>query len=180
MVADIDLDSEVLRFLGPLRFDIYAAYRLFSLKTYKARLSYCKDWDTRKPLPPTSEAITATTGGANWVTVDTDKFVTILALLVPWISMTNKMTNNLELGGDMMKIMFVRRKVGWFKLVRSFLSFDDKASQESHKCVEFIDCNAFRLEPLGKKNTYMNVDGEVTEYETTQAVVKQDGWKLCC
>lgn len=40
MLADIDIDSEVLRFLGPLRFDLWGVWCALKLKPYRAKLSY--------------------------------------------------------------------------------------------------------------------------------------------
>lgn len=38
LLADIDLDSEFLRFMGGARFDVYAAMRLCWIKTHRAKL----------------------------------------------------------------------------------------------------------------------------------------------
>ena len=45
VIADIDIESEKLRFLGILRNDVWAAWRVLHLRTYKAKFSYldCKD-----------------------------------------------------------------------------------------------------------------------------------------
>ena len=40
MIADIDIDSEVLRCLGTLRFDLWGAYLGIRLPSYAVRLSY--------------------------------------------------------------------------------------------------------------------------------------------
>jgi diacylglycerol kinase family enzyme len=49
-IADVNLDAEPLRPIGPLRFDILAAWRLISSRLYSGRLSYLPADDTDAKL----------------------------------------------------------------------------------------------------------------------------------
>ncbi len=40
LLSDIDIESEVLRYIGEIRFFIWSFIRLFQLRRYKAELSY--------------------------------------------------------------------------------------------------------------------------------------------
>ena len=40
IIADIDIESEALRFLGSTRFDLWGALRVLSLRRYRAKFSY--------------------------------------------------------------------------------------------------------------------------------------------
>ncbi len=40
MIADIDIESERIRFLGVLRNDIWGAWRVLNLRNYRAKFSY--------------------------------------------------------------------------------------------------------------------------------------------
>jgi sphingosine kinase len=40
IIADIDIESEAIRFLGSLRMDVWAVWRVLSLRTYRAKFSY--------------------------------------------------------------------------------------------------------------------------------------------
>lgn len=40
MLSDIDIESEVLRYIGEIRFFIWSFIKLFQLRRYKAELSY--------------------------------------------------------------------------------------------------------------------------------------------
>lgn len=53
-IADIDMGSEFMRFLGGLRFEVYSVWRWLFLRRYLGRLSYT---ETDAPLPPLSEPI---------------------------------------------------------------------------------------------------------------------------
>ena len=66
IVADVDLESEVLRVLGPLRFDVYAVWRMMALRRYSAEFSY---------LPAGADDTVAPLGSPvpeNWVTIADD------------------------------------------------------------------------------------------------------------
>jgi len=53
-LADIDMGSEFLRFLGGFRFELYSLWRWLFLRRYMARLSYT---ESETPLPPLNEPI---------------------------------------------------------------------------------------------------------------------------
>jgi sphingosine kinase len=40
IIADIDIESEKLRYMGEARFTVYALQRIASLRTYRAKLWY--------------------------------------------------------------------------------------------------------------------------------------------
>ena len=40
LISDIDIDSEVIRWMGSIRFTIYALLKIIQFKTYRGRLSY--------------------------------------------------------------------------------------------------------------------------------------------
>ena len=43
IIADVDIESEPLRFMGDLRFHIWGLYKIAQLNKYRGRLSYLKD-----------------------------------------------------------------------------------------------------------------------------------------
>ena len=61
LAADIDIESESLRFLGNLRFDVYALIRVLWLRKYKGRFSYLPPPPSSSP-PPVSPAPGSATG----------------------------------------------------------------------------------------------------------------------
>ena len=40
IISDIDINSEVLRWMGSTRFTIYGVYRLMSVRHYQGKLQY--------------------------------------------------------------------------------------------------------------------------------------------
>ena len=71
IIADIDIESEAIRFMGFLRMDIWAVWRVLNLRTYKAKFSYLPPSEENVTLPPLSEPIPSDGG---WVTSE-DTFI---------------------------------------------------------------------------------------------------------
>jgi len=70
LIADIDIESEVLRWLGWLRMEVYSAWRVLNLRSYRAKLTYLPPAATTlDALPPLSEPLPAEQG---WVTMEDD------------------------------------------------------------------------------------------------------------
>ena len=92
LIADCDIESEALRFLGPVRSDVWAVYRgLLCRRRYRARFSY---------LPPGADAAAEGAGGKpaapgeggelpeGWRVIEDD-------LLVFWVCNTSHAAHNM-------------------------------------------------------------------------------------
>jgi sphingosine kinase len=66
IVSDIDIESEAIRFLGSLRFDVWAVWRVLTLRTYRARFSYVPA-GKHVEVPPLCEPLSK-----DWVTEEDD------------------------------------------------------------------------------------------------------------
>lgn len=75
VISSIDIDSEVLRTLGPLRFDLWGVYCVLTGKSYRAKFTYLpaqpRQQPETEPLPALAEEITST----KWVTEEDDYYV---------------------------------------------------------------------------------------------------------
>lgn len=67
MIADIDIDSEVLRCLGSARIDIWAALCGLRMRRYKGRLSYLPLDGTNSPMPSLDDPVPS-----NWKVIEDD------------------------------------------------------------------------------------------------------------
>ncbi len=68
LIADIDIESEVLRWMGWIRMEVYSAWRVLNLRSYRAKLSYLpRTAPTLQELPPLSKSLTKQEG---WVTME--------------------------------------------------------------------------------------------------------------
>jgi sphingosine kinase len=71
MIADIDIESECIRWAGFLRMDIWGVVRVLFLRKYRAKFSYLPPIGGKKiiSMPPLSEPIPDSKG---WVTCEDD------------------------------------------------------------------------------------------------------------
>jgi sphingosine kinase len=71
-IADIDIESEAIRFMGFLRMDIWGAWRVLNLRKYRAKFSYLPPTGDRQDgvtLPPLDEPLPQNEG---WITCEDD------------------------------------------------------------------------------------------------------------
>lgn len=72
------MNSEFLRFLGGLRFEVYSVYRIFALRKYNGRLTYST---TSTELPPLNQPI----NDPSFVRIES-RFLNALFPSIPYIS----------------------------------------------------------------------------------------------
>jgi diacylglycerol kinase family enzyme len=72
MLADIDIDSEVIRFVGSLRFDLWAVWCVLHLKKYRAKLSYLPAKSKTDTIMPTLGEPIDSGKNKDWVTEEDD------------------------------------------------------------------------------------------------------------
>jgi len=85
MIADIDMDSEVLRCLGTLRFDLWGAYLGLRLRSYSVRLSYLplsKNGDNVE-MPALEDQVPST-----WTTIEDN-------IVLLWVSQVSHASSHL-------------------------------------------------------------------------------------
>ena len=82
LIADVDLESEVIRWAGSLRMDLFSLYAIFRNRTYRARFSFlpCEEGGTSLgeavQLPPLDMPLSDKDG---WVSIE-DDFLMVRAL----------------------------------------------------------------------------------------------------
>ena len=71
MIADIDIESECIRWAGFLRMDIWGVVRMLFLRKYRAKFSYLPptQQDKKAILPPLSEPLS---DSEEWVICEDD------------------------------------------------------------------------------------------------------------
>lgn len=167
IVADIDIDSELIHFMGEIRFDLWAVLRILWLRRYRARFSYLephrsssKDGDSMPPLsePPPSD----------WKTIETD-FILFWASQVSHASMSNHQSPYSRLDDGVFQVFILRSGLSKLRLIQILLGLSSGTHVQAHG-VEFVECVAYRLEPL-TPGSYNDLDGEVIESGPIQAHV---------
>ena len=172
LIADCDLDSECLRWLGALRADIWAVYRgILFPKKYRARFSYLPPQNSkllgaRTPkieMPKFDEPLSK-----EWVTIEDD-------ISVFWVCNTSHASFNMftcpmsKMNDGVFYILIVRSSVSRLRLLQILLKLDSGKHIECDG-LEVVCCSAYRLEPL-TDNTYNDLDGELIEDGPIQASI---------
>lgn len=173
-IADVDIESEILRFLGYLRIILWTVWRLLALRTYKVRLSYL-------PPPPTPPTTIVTTlpplpkitdpTPSNWEVIEDD-------IILIWVCQTTHTAYDVftspssKLNDGLFHILLIRKSCSRYNLLKFLLQLEHGTHIHT-KGVEVIPCVAFRLEPLeGQWRSFNDVDGEVVDKGPIQAVIK--------
>ncbi len=107
MISDIDIDSECIRFLGILRNDIWGAWLVLNLRSYRAKFSY---------LPAESPAGGGDKGSctkidedapSNWITIE-DEFVLFWASQVSHAAFNVQQSPKSKLNDGIIRVWIVR------------------------------------------------------------------------
>eukprot|EP00438_Fugacium_kawagutii_P029518 Skav222744 [mRNA] locus=scaffold2390:537725:546431:- [translate_table: standard] len=131
IVADIDLGSESLRFLGGLRFPVYTVYCLLNPRPLRAEISYWPATASTSPLDLSSSppALDQPLPEGPWVTM-TDSFSIFWAInMAAWASYDVHLSPGHDMGSGTWHLALLRNAV-WL----------------------YQECKAFRLVPAGSGN----------------------------
>jgi sphingosine kinase len=166
MVADIDIESECLRWMGEPRVDIWGVWCILRLRKYRGRLSYLSRRDVKMPIvmPALGEPL-----ADDWQVIE-DDIILLWVSLVPNSSMNVINSPDSRLDDGVFRIMLVRgSRISRIQMSRILLSLES-GKHVYLDGVEFIECVAFRLEPL-VAGSFNDLDGEVIESGPVQACV---------
>lgn len=170
LLGDIDMNSEFLRCLGGLRFEVYTVWRLIKMKRYRARITYSK---IESQMPPLGTDLFA---NPNYVTVE-DTFLNTIFCTIPYISDKFKIAPCVKIEEKLIDYQTVRESHGRMGLTKYLLSCDSGSqfNLEEQKPADgfnfdFHKVKSFRLEPLDPLEPgVFGIDGESYESQAIQA-----------
>ena len=195
VVADCDLGTEHLRWMGEARFTFGVLQRIFSRTCYPCTLSLCLVTDDKEQIRqdyhawhPTGAIDTPdsakNTKGARfnpkygtvndplpteWVTRSFPKMGTFYIGLMPYMSSTTCFFPTAVPGGGNMDVMHIQADLPFLKAVGTVAAVDTAKHFDSDYCY-YAKCSAFRLSPE-KDNGYISVDGEKVSFESIQGEI---------
>lgn len=175
-MADVDIESEKIKWIGETRFDLWAVLRILLLRTYRSRFSYLPASKADKSKPVTMPALTDPVP-SDWTTSE-DDFVAFWASNVSHASRTNHQSPKSRLQDGVFQIMIVRKGLSKRQLIRILLNIAD-GTHVDLPGVEFVECVAYRLEPLSQ-GSFNDIDGEVVEDGPIQANVLPKTVQVFC
>jgi sphingosine kinase len=179
MVADIDLESEVIHFMGEARFDVWAVWRCIFLRRYRARFSYLPaDKVPDKTVATNNMPALTEPVPADWVTVE-DNFLLFWASHVSHAAMHTHHSPRSHLQDHIFQVLTVRGdSVSRYRMVRILLGLET-GSHVTMPGVEFVECTAYRLEHL-TQGSFNDIDGEQVEDGPVQAHVLPAAFQVFC
>jgi len=126
LLADIDVESEVLRTLGESRFTIWSFYRLIKLRSYKATLSYIP-WNQQNQDTINGNVTTSNDNGdsnsPDRVTVDSD-FVCVYSACQSYIGSDLVFAPKAEANDGLIHLIYIPGDVGRTRSTQFLISID--------------------------------------------------------
>ena len=155
LVSDVDIESEKLKFLGAIRFDLYALILISLLRTYKGRFSFIPhpDFKLNCNYP--------TTQYGKWQVIE-DEFIFVWAMNTPWAAHDMNVTPYAKLNDGAMDVLIMRKGTPRWEILQALLRCG-KGKHLDLPHMEYYKVRAFRLEPLTEKGILV-VDGEPVDY----------------
>lgn len=171
LISDADLESEKLKFLGSLRFDVYALMLICLLRTYKGRFSFIPHPDCQLP---DNQAISR---DEEWHIIE-DEFIFLWAMNTAWAAHDMNVTPHAQLNDGAMDVLVMRRGTSRIELLTALLRCG-KGKHLSLPHMEYYKVRSFRLEPLSNEGILL-VDGEPVDYSPIQINVIPDLARVSC
>lgn len=164
IIADIDLQSEGLRWLGSTRFDLYGLVRFCKLYTYSATLYYSQQPQVEMP------ALDQPLDNHPDFTKVEGQFIHFFASKLPFVSPSTCLNPEYMLEDDYFNISYFLQGDGRFKLLQLLLSLDGKGS--SLKYMHYVKARAFRFVPHSHtQQSHYSIDGEQYPSRAIQATL---------
>eukprot|EP00934_Nitzschia_sp_Nitz4_P008710 Nitzschia sp. Nitz4//scaffold3_size479765//220203//221882//NITZ4_000094-RA/size479765-augustus-gene-1.599-mRNA-1//-1//CDS//3329550740//8700//frame0 len=175
IIADIDIESEVLRWLGWLRMDVYSVWRVLNLRSYRAKLTYLKPESPRlTELPALTEPLPEEQG---WETMEAE-------FCLFWTSQVTHageaLFNHPQCKPDdgLFHIFIVKKPISRLRMALILLGLEH-GGHVGMTGVEFVECTAYRLEPI-TPGSFNDLDGEVIEAGPVQGMVLPGAIQAYC
>ncbi|CDQ77073.1 unnamed protein product [Oncorhynchus mykiss] len=186
-VADVDIESEKYRLVGPMRFLVGTLMRLASLKVYQGRLAYlpappftpqnsslCSSLPFNQKGPPDSLlADLEQPVPDHWTVVNEEDFVLVLAMFQSHLAEDLFAAPGAAADDGFIHLLYVRAGISRLALLTLFMTME-KGGHLAIGCPHLVyeRVKAFRLEPLSPEGA-ITVDGEMVEYGPVQAQVHE-------
>ena len=161
LISDVDIESEKLKFLGALRFDLYALILISLLRTYKGRFSFIPHPEFKPNRDRDPQLRHRSTPRGKWQVIE-DEFIFIWAMNTAWAAHDMNVTPYAQLNDGAMDVLIMRKGTPRWEILQALLRCG-KGEHLDLPHMEYYKVRAFRLEPLTDKGILV-VDGEPVDY----------------
>lgn len=173
MIADIDIESEIIRWMGSFRMDLWGALSVLRMRRYRARFTYLPP--SKVPnyrsqsvgvMPATVQEVMPESN-KDWVTLEDDFLMFWPSQLSHAGSRTHHSPAS-KIQDGIFKVLVVRGNVSRLRMALILIGLET-GTHVDYVQSEFIDCCAYRLEPITPGLSVL--DGELIEPGPVQAKV---------
>ncbi|MGC9527152.1 MAG: diacylglycerol kinase family protein [Limnospira sp.] len=140
LIADVDIESDKLRFLGSLKTDTYALFKILTLRSYRGKISLI-------PVDPDDEISGAIA----------DDWILLWAMNLPWAAYNLNAAPHSQISDGKMTVLLVRKGMPKLRLLKAF-SACETGRHISIPGIESYQVRGFRLEP--RDGERLAIDGE--------------------
>lgn len=159
--SDVDIESEMYRFIGSMRFIIGIIIRLINLRCYYGKISYI-------PIDKTDK---------DWVEITNDAgFVLMWCCNAPYVAEDMLVAPDMSLSAERMNLIFIKYPVTRYELLTLFLSLE-RGEHINSKIVESYQASAVMLEPYDTTGN-ITIDGELVEYKKVVSYVSDKKFSI--
>jgi sphingosine kinase len=170
LISDVDIESEKLKFLGALRFDVYALMLLSLLRTYRGRFSYL-------PHPDFNQIQENNSSPTTWQVIE-DDFIFLWGMNTPWAAHDMNVTPYAKLNDGAIDVLVMRQGTSRWELLQALMRCG-KGQHLDLPHMEYYKVSAFKLEPLTDEGILV-VDGEPVEYTAIEMKVMSNLARVNC
>jgi sphingosine kinase len=160
--SDVDIESEKLKFLGSLRFELYALMLICLMRTYKGRFSFIPHPDCQLSQKSTISQL------GEWHVIE-DEFVFLWAINTAWAAHDMEPAPYAQLNDGAIDVLIMRKETSRLELLQALIRVG-KGKHLSLPHIEYYKVRSLRLEPLTKKGILV-VDGEPVDYSPIEMTV---------
>lgn len=148
LISDIDLGSERLRWLGPLRNSLYALLLIARLRTYAGQIVLEKKTEQQAIAGP---------------------FIAVWGMNVPWATRQDWVAPEAELDGGTVELLMVRQGASRWRLLQAFLQL----GTGGHLQFPEVECFKVRQFTVLPETGQLAIDGELVPCQATTVTVLQ-------
>ena len=185
IVADVDIGSEIIRFLGFMRSYLLVAYKILVPRVYQARISYLplqkdasgkiipvKPTDRKVNLPPLNHPVPN-----NWV-FEIGQYLLVYAINLCLLDPVNLLAPKSRVDDGVIWLVIVRSSIQRKDMVDWLMNMKH-GGHVNKPGVEMIPVRAFRIEPI-RPPGYLSIDGESFNFGPVQGQLLAKRARLFC
>mmetsp|Transcript_10705 Transcript_10705/g.11659 ORF Transcript_10705/g.11659 Transcript_10705/m.11659 type:complete len:498 (-) Transcript_10705:179-1672(-) len=176
-IAECDLWSEHLRWIGNARFELYGFYRALALNKYQAKFSWTTQNDSDLTL---SDSLTD-----DWETID-DTFINILNMNIPYVASWSEVAPRARMDDRTNECIISHGKnCGRGKLAKFLLTQMDDGSWikdgevAKNSGVWATKATSWRFIPDEPERSIMSIDGEPYDSQVVHATIMPSAIPIC-